>query len=159
MDGMEVASNDDHKLGTVVAERDDCAIIQTGHVFKAKHAVPRQFLREQDGAVRATLSKDVIESSPKVDDDELDTAAVREYYGLDGTFEVDPDPDGLDSAETVGERHGVEPAPEQRLGTLGGENDPSASKPAAFDRMASAVDPGGVTANLSNRNRTNRTKP
>jgi hypothetical protein len=142
MDGMEVVSSDGHKVGTVVEEREGCTIIQTGHVFKSKHAIPSQFLREQDGEVRATLGKDVIESSPKVDDGELDMPTVRRYYGLEDVVVVDPDPDGLDSAETMGARHGVEPAPEQRLGTLGGENDPSIEEPSEFDRQTEAVDRG-----------------
>jgi len=154
MEGQHVVTSDDQKLGTVIAEREDCAIIETGTLFKGKHAIPREFLHEHDGVLRATVTKDVVNDSPKVDPEAFDLAAVREHYGLDGTFEVNPDADGLDSAETAGARAGVQPAPADRLATLGGENDPSIESPVIRDRQASAVDPGGVTANLIDRNRT-----
>ena len=35
MEGQDVVTSDDQKLGTVIAEQDDCVIIETGHVFKA----------------------------------------------------------------------------------------------------------------------------
>ena len=107
----DVVTSDDQKLGTVIASRDDCAIVETGTVFKSKHAIPREFLHEHDGVFRATVTKDVVNDSPKVDPDNFDVSAVREHYGLDGTFEVSPDPDGLDNAETAGARAGVQPAP------------------------------------------------
>ena len=46
MEGQEVVTSDDQKLGTVLASRDGCAIVQTGTVFKGKHAIPREFLHE-----------------------------------------------------------------------------------------------------------------
>jgi len=154
MEGQEVVTSDDQKLGTVIASRDDCAIVETGTLFKNKHAIPREFLHEHDGVFRATVTKSVVNDSPKVDPEAFDVSAVRRHYGLDGTFEVSPDPDGLDSAETAGARAGVQPAPAERLETLGGENDPSIESPVIRDRQANAADPSGVTANLSDRNRT-----
>ena len=38
MEGQQVVTSDDQKLGTVIASRDDCAIVETGTVFKSKHA-------------------------------------------------------------------------------------------------------------------------
>ena len=152
MEGQTVVTSDDHKLGTVVAERDKCVIIETGHVFKTKHAIPREFLHEVGGELRATVTKDVVNDSPKVDLDHWDCSAVRLAYGLDGPFEVDPDPDGHESAETDAARAGMRPAPAQRLDTMEGK-DPNAA-PVVRDRMANAADPTGVTANLSNENRT-----
>jgi len=154
MEGQEVVTSDDQKLGSVLATRDDTVIVETGTVFKNKHAIPREFLHEHDGVLRATVTKEVVNDSPKVDLDHFDAAAVRAHYGLDGTFVVEPDPDGLDSAETVGARAGVQPAPAERLATLGGENDPAIESPVIRDRQANAADPSGVTANLSDRNRT-----
>jgi hypothetical protein len=154
MEGQEVVTSDDQKLGTVVAERDNCVIIESGHLFKSKHAIPREFLHEEGGVLRATVTKEIVSDSPKVDVDNWDAAPVREHYGLDVTFEVEPDPDGLDSAETAGARAGVDPAPAERLATLGGANDPSIESPVIRDRQANANDPTGVTANLSDRNRT-----
>jgi len=154
MEGQEVVTSDDQKLGNAIASRDDSVIVETGTVFKSKHAIPREFLHEHDGVLRATVTKDVVNDSPKVDPENFDVAAVRRHYGLDGTFEVSPDPDGLESAETAGARAGVEPAPSERVATLGGENDPSLESPVIRDRQANAADPSGVTANLSDRDRT-----
>ena len=153
MEGQEVVTSDDHSLGTVIAERDDCAIIETGHILKAKHAVPRSFLHEQEGVLRATVTKDVITGSPKVDLEDWDCQKVNLHYGLEVPFAVDPDPDDLDNAETAGARAGVTPAPAERLATLGGANDPSVEGPVIRDRMANANDPAGVTANLTDENR------
>jgi hypothetical protein len=146
MEGQTVVTSDDHKLGTVVVERDNCVIIETGHVFKTKHAIPREFLHEVDGALRATVTKDVIDDSPKVDLENWDCAPVRQHFGLDGPFEVDPDPDGLESAETDALRLGVKPAPVERLEVLEGQ-DPNAL-PKVRERQANAADPSGSTANL-----------
>jgi hypothetical protein len=115
MEGQTVVTSDDHKLGKVVAERDDCVIIETGHVFKTKHAVPREFVREVEGDLRATVTKGVVDDSPKVDLEHWDCSAVRLHYGLDGPFEVAPDPEGLDNAERDAARPGVTPAAAERV--------------------------------------------
>jgi len=152
LEGQTVVGSDDHKLGTVVAERDNCVIIESGHVFKSKHAIPREFLHDTGGELRATVTKEVVDGSPKIDLNKWDCSEVRLAYGLDGPFEVDPDPNGLETAETDAARAGMKPAPAQRVDTLEG-NDPNAV-PVIRDRQANAADPSGVTANLSNENRT-----
>ena len=152
MERQTVVTSDNQKLGTVVDERDRCVVIETGHVFKTKHAIPREFLHEVEGVLRATVTKDVVDDSPKVDLENWDCSVVRLHYGLDGPFQVDPDSDGLENAETAAQRAGIKPTPVERLEVLEGK-DPSAT-PAVRDRMASAADPGGVTANLNNENRT-----
>ncbi len=154
MESQEVVTSDDQKLGDVIATRDNTVIVETGTVFKSKHAIPREFLHEHDGVLRATVTKDVVNDSPKVDPEDFDVAAVRRHYGLDGTFEVSPDPEGLENAETAGARAGVNPAPAERVGMLGGETDPALESPVIRDRQANAADPSGVTANLSDRNPT-----
>ena len=154
MEGQDVVTSDDHKLGTVIAERDDCVVIETGHVFKSKHAIPRSFLHEHDGVLRATVTKDVIDDSPKVDLENWDCEQVRLHYGLDGPFEVDPPAHGVNNAEVEGQALGVKPAPAERIQTLGNQNDPADAMPAVRDRQANAYDPAGTTANLSDENRT-----
>jgi hypothetical protein len=146
MEGQTVVTSDDRKLGSVIEERDGCVVIETGHVFKTKHAIPRDFLHEIDGVLRATVTKGVVDDSPKVDLEHWDCAAVRLHYGLDGPFEVDPDPDGTESAETDAIRAGRKPAPAERLDVMEGR-DPNAL-PAVRERQANAADPGGTTANL-----------
>jgi hypothetical protein len=93
-EGKDVVTVDDQKLGTVIAERDDCVIIESGHVFKTKHAIPRSFIHDGDDVLRATVTKDVVGDSPKVDLDNWNAEEVRFHYGLDTHFEVDPDPEG-----------------------------------------------------------------
>jgi hypothetical protein len=97
MEGRQVVTSDDHNLGTVIAERDDCVVLEMGHVFKAKHAIPRSFLHEQDGMLRATVTKDVISGSPKIDLDQWDPHAVNRHYGVETEFAADPDPNGIES--------------------------------------------------------------
>jgi hypothetical protein len=146
MEGQTVVTNDDHSLGTVIAERDNCVIIETGHVFKSKHAIPREFLHEVDGQLRATVTKDVVNDSPKVDPEHFDCSTVRLHYGLDGPFEVDPDP--LSTAETDAQRLGVRTAPEERLDVQEQRPHPGYDTPAVRERQANAADPAGTTANL-----------
>ncbi len=90
MEGRQVVTSDAERLGTVLAERDDCVIVETGHIFKTKHAIPRDFLHEQEGVLRATVTKHVVSDSPKVDVEEFDGGAVRRHYGLDVDFEHEP---------------------------------------------------------------------
>jgi hypothetical protein len=132
MKGQAVVTNDDHTLGTVIAERDDCVILETGHVFKTKRAIPRTFLHDHDGELRATVTKDVVDASPKVDLQRWDGAEVRRHYGLDGPVQLDPDP-RIDNAEFASPHESIEPAPSERLATLGGTNDPTIERPSEFD--------------------------
>jgi hypothetical protein len=97
MEGQTIVTSDDHKLGTVIGERDDCVIIETGHVFKTTHALPREFIHEIDGELRATVPKSAVDESPKVDLEHWDCEAIKVHYGLEGGFVRNPDPE--DSAE------------------------------------------------------------
>jgi hypothetical protein len=132
MEGQEVVSSDDHKLGTVVAERGGSVIVESGHVFKSRHAIPTDFLHEHDGVLRATVGKEVVEESPKVDGDSFDENAVKMHYGLIEVHVVDPDPQDA-NAETDGLHGGIEPAPSERLRTLGGAGDPTIEGPSGLD--------------------------
>jgi hypothetical protein len=117
MEGQDVVTSDEHKLGHVVAERDGYVIVESGHVFKSRHAIPTDFLHEHDGVLRATVAKATVVDSPKVEDDAVDLDALRLHYGLIEVHQVDPDPEEQ-IAETEGLRHGVTPAPAERLDTL-----------------------------------------
>src|SRR3979409_848529 len=142
MEGQEVVTSDGQKLGSVVAELDDCVIVEMGHVFKTKHAIPCQFLHEHDSELRATVTKHVVSDSPKVDLEHWDAQAIRLHYGVEGTFEVNPDPDGPESAETDALRAGREPPPNERPhAQLGETGDPDYDKPTVHERQANAADP------------------
>jgi hypothetical protein len=82
MQNMDVFTIDGDKVGHVVAEHDDYLILEHG-LLHHKHALPRTFVEEADGALRTTLSKQLIHDSPKVSDDfESDRQEVAEHYGL-----------------------------------------------------------------------------
>ncbi|MGZ4289936.1 MAG: hypothetical protein ACXVQQ_00470 [Gaiellaceae bacterium] len=100
MESQDIVTSDDHKLGTVVGERDGCVIVESGYVFKTRHAVPKDFLHEHGGVLRATVGKDVVNDSPKVDGDAFDADAVRLHYGLIEVRVVDPDPQDADAVTT-----------------------------------------------------------
>jgi hypothetical protein len=44
--------------------------------------------------LRATVTKDVVDDSPKIDLENWRCEDVRLHYGIDGPFEVDPEPSG-----------------------------------------------------------------
>jgi hypothetical protein len=86
MEGRQVVTSDDERLGTVLAERDGCVIVEMGHVFKSKHAIPQDFLHDHDGVLHATVAKDVVSESPKVAVDDFDAGEIRRHYGLEVEF-------------------------------------------------------------------------
>jgi len=130
MEGQDVVTSDDHKIGTIVGERDGFAIVEMGHVFKSRHALPFVFLHEFEGVQRATVDKELVADSPKLDGDDFDANAVRMYYGLIDVTVVDPEPEEL-HPETL---------------------DPHRSHDhAAYDRTTNSYDPGWTPAGLSDR--------
>src|SRR4051794_27191860 len=156
MEGQDVVTSDDHKLGTVVSERDGFVVVESGHVFKSRHAVPIDFLHEHDGVLRATVGKEVVADSPKVDGDSFDANAVKLHYGLIEVHFVDPDPEE-ENAETEGARRGVKPAPAERLETLGGAGDPTIEAPSGLDNADTATFAGHPRSHIGVNDRS--TKP
>jgi hypothetical protein len=90
MEGIAVVTHDDDKVGTALEERDGFVIVESGHVFKSKHAIPRDFVHEQDGVLVATVAKDVVMDSPKLENGTFDAEAIRRHYGLDVPYESEP---------------------------------------------------------------------
>src|ERR671924_1431866 len=124
MEGYDVISvADDKKLGTVVRQEDDYIVFEHGTLRKQHHAIPATTVEVVEGEqqVRTTLSKELIEESPKVEDDGLDREALARYYGLADTSAAPPTegygetipPDPAQGAETQAERAGGETAGEQ----------------------------------------------
>ena len=125
MEGYELVTSDDKKAGTVVATIGDNLVIEHGTLRKSRHALPKTFVHVDDAerVVRATISKEILESGPTVRDGELDERAVAEHYGLAGGFEA-PETEGYGdtlhddpgrSAEQEELRTGVEPAVQERV--------------------------------------------
>jgi hypothetical protein len=92
MEGYEVITSDDAKAGHVVEVQGDNLIVERGTIFKARHALPRTFVEADDGekVVRASISKEILESSPKLENGQLDERGVAEHYGLAGGHEAPP---------------------------------------------------------------------
>jgi hypothetical protein len=139
--GYDVVTSDGHKIGQVVEERDDCLIVEHGHVFKAKHAIPKTFTAVDDNeqVVHATITKDVFTDGPKVTG-EWDCEAVMHHYGLAETFAEPEDEDA--TAPAGADDSAVAERAAMREGTA---EEPS--EPAVHDRSRNALDPTGTTAN------------
>jgi hypothetical protein len=125
MEGQDVVTSDDHKIGTIVAQQDGFAIVEMGHVFKSKHALPLEFLHEYEGVQRATVDKDLVSDSPKLENGQINADAVRRHYGLVEITSADPGPDE-------------------------GDDHPNHDR-SAFDRTTNSSDPAWTAAGLSDR--------
>jgi hypothetical protein len=117
MQGYEVVTIDGDKIGHVVGEDGEFLIVEHG-LRKTKHALPRKLTEvdEAAGVVTTTLSKELVNDSPKVKGD-LDHEAIAEHYGLAegypdpptrGLGDLEPD-DPAWTAEQDAERLGVNP--------------------------------------------------
>src|SRR5436853_1865647 len=84
MEGYDVVTSDDCKYGQVVGVQDGHVIVEHGTLRKSRHAVPETFAttNESENVVRLTVSKEIVEASPKLDGDSFDRQAVAEHYGL-----------------------------------------------------------------------------
>jgi hypothetical protein len=84
MEGYEVVTIDDDKVGKVVGESGNFLIIEQGTLLKSKHALPRELAQvdEAEQKVRVTVPKEIVDESPKIDDEGFDEHAAAEHYGL-----------------------------------------------------------------------------
>lgn len=112
MEGYDVIGSDDHKVGAVTAVEDDLLIVEGGLLRKSRHAIPLAFAHADESAqvVRLSVSKQVVDDSPPVENGDVDRQAVASHYGLVQPTEVDPDSD----AEEDAKRSGLDPAPRER---------------------------------------------
>jgi hypothetical protein len=135
MEGYDVVTIDDEKLGRVVGAHGEHLIVEEGMLRKSKRALPRAFAAVDDSeqVVRASVSKDVFCDSPKIENGTVDEQAVAEHYGL--SFETAVDPPG--HAEEDARRGGVPTAPEERLRVREGDSGLPEESPAMLgDRLA-----------------------
>jgi hypothetical protein len=102
MQGYEVRTIDDDTIGHVTAEDGDFLIVEHGRLLKTKHALPKAFadVNDDEKVVRTTLSKELIDDSPKVNG-ELDRVAIAEHYGLVEHFAEEPTGDGDEPDENA----------------------------------------------------------
>ncbi len=124
MEGYDLITSEDAKAGRVVDVQGDNLIVEHGTIFKSQHALPRTFVDVNDAerVVRASVSKNILETSPKVEGGEIDEHAVAAHYGLaeadpapttEGYGETIPD-DPAHGAERDRQRHGMAATEEQR---------------------------------------------
>ena len=140
MEGYDVLTTDDDKVGHVVERRDGFLIVETGHLLtKHKHALPEQFAHadESEKVVRITVSRDLVHDSPKVSGDDFDSLAVSRYYGL-----VEDDAAGGRGPEC---RRG-ERAPRDRVGRPAAGGDPDAPRQLVRRGIADESEPLGQPA-------------
>jgi len=145
MKGFEVVTSDDCKIGHVVDVQDKHLIVEHGLLKKTQHAVPETFAHADasEETVRLSLSKELVVSSPKVENGSLDTQAVAEHYGLaegapapetEGYGEL-LDDDPARSADQDALRAGGETADQQRAEIREGglePDDTADSKPTGY---------------------------
>jgi hypothetical protein len=124
MEGYDVVTSNEQKVGHVVGTYGDNLIVEQGTLLKSKRVLPRAFAHVDEDArvVRTTVSKYVLQDAPKVDDGEVDETAVARHYGLAGgettpetlgQGELNPD-DPSRTAEDDERAAGLTPAPAER---------------------------------------------
>ena len=88
MEGYNVVGSDENKVGHVVGTENGYLILESGMLRKTKHAVPLDMARvdDEDECVRLTVSKQMVEEGPTVDDG--DWQAVADYYGRGAELEA-----------------------------------------------------------------------
>jgi hypothetical protein len=137
VEGYEVITSDEHKLGHVTGTMGDYLVIEHGMLQKTRHPVPKRFAEANDAeqVVRLTISKELVCEAPKVKNGSLDERAVAEHYGLaagyeepetQGYGELLPD-DPARTAEDDEQRAGIPTAEQERLRAR--EPDPEAESP------------------------------
>ena len=148
MEGYDVVTVDDQKIGKVVGESGTFLIVEQGALLKSKHPLPREFAHvdESEEQVRVTVPKEIVADSPKIDDGDFDQQAAAEYYGLapspgPGTegYGASEAGDPSRSSEEQAARQGLEPAEEQRARMREGEEQsglPESSPALLGDRVA-----------------------
>ncbi len=133
MEGYEVITSDDRKVGRVVEVKGDNVIVEHGLLRKTQQAIPKQFVHadESEEVVRLSVSSEIVENSPKIEDENVDEHAVAAHYGLaagdpapetQGYGDILPD-DPARSAEQEELRTGVEPAAQRRAAIREGRDE------------------------------------
>jgi hypothetical protein len=154
MEGFEVVTSDDCKIGHVAEVRNRHVIVEHGLLKKTRHAVPETFVHatEDEQIVRLSVSKEIVETSPKLDNGSIDTQAVAEHFGLaagtpapetEGYGELLPDDPAL-SADQDAFRAGREPADKERAEIREGGLEPERDKADAPTGYLSDRVPGGL---------------
>jgi hypothetical protein len=90
MEGYDVITADDEKVGHVTAEVDDHVIVQMGHLRRSSHVLPLGLVTvdHEQRQLRTALAKAIIAGAPEADAEGVfDHDEVGAYYGLGGVEE------------------------------------------------------------------------
>src|SRR5207342_1422224 len=85
MRGFDVVTSDDQVVGRVADMRDGYLIVESGHLRKARHPVPHEFVHAVDQAAKAfvTVPRRVLMDSPEVNRKGFfDRRKAARHYGL-----------------------------------------------------------------------------
>ena len=85
MEGYDVVTNDEHKIGKAVRVSGENVIVEQGTIFKSRRPVPLAVAHvdEEASVIRLTVSKEIVDHAPECGDDlGVDERAVAEYYGI-----------------------------------------------------------------------------
>jgi hypothetical protein len=134
VEGYDVITSDESKLGHVVGTIGDNLVVEHGTLHKTRHPVPKVFaeVHDDERAVRLTVSKELVTEAPKVKNGSLDERAVAEHYGLAAGYD-DPETKGAGellpddpawTAETDEQRAGIPTAEQERLRAREGDPEP-----------------------------------
>jgi hypothetical protein len=124
MDGYDLITSDDKRLGHVVGTAGDNVIVEHGHLRKTRHAIPQTFIdvHDDESVVRTTLSKQLIDDSPKVaDDGDVDEEQIAAYYGLASGDSTAPATEGygaLNADDPATLNPGIAAAEQERLNVM-----------------------------------------
>ena len=86
MEGYDVITSDEEKVGHVVSEAGRYAIVENGLIRHSRHVVPLEFLNadESTQVFRTPLSKEMIHGAPEADSDgNFEESEVATYYGIE----------------------------------------------------------------------------
>jgi hypothetical protein len=137
MEGYDVVTVDDKKVGTVVGEQGNFLIVEHGTLRKSKHLLPKELAHADDSEreVRITVGKEMVELSPKLNG-EPNEEAVAQYYGL-GPI---PTLGATEGVEEQAIRDGVEPPPQERAEIREGKEEGVEESPALLGDHLSDVE-------------------
>ena len=85
MEGYEVVTPDEDTVGRVVERKGDYLVVEHGVLRKSRHAIPWSTVEIDDAEqkARTSLTKEFIETSPKLENGSPDERALAAHYGLD----------------------------------------------------------------------------
>jgi hypothetical protein len=147
MDGYDVITSDEHKVGRVQGAAGETLLVEHGLLRKRLYALPRTFAHADDEArvVRATVPKDILLDAPTADaPGEIDEHAVALHYGLAAADPAPPqqglgdvvEDDPIHGVDRDAQAAGIEPAEEERARIRRGHGGEVGSSPALLgDRL------------------------